>query len=248
MPAVLTASPTPRSRRTVAECISRVLRDVGMGNHNLNSAADVLDWLNDGQDELAERSGWFRGTYLGSTVANQAEYDLPAAPSARFLTIEEVYLSGDRVAYLPFEQLQALWGTFRDQTSTAPRWWSARGGSSIYLHPAPSAAGTDVLRIWGIALPPYVSQDGDKLYVPHGLERAILDYACLQASIKDAHGEGARRIQYYAGKWERWIEHAIRRGNSVSLDDVTALGEDAVGRAAVGPGYIDPNAVVTAPV
>ena len=248
MPAILTPSPSPRSRRTLAELQTRILRNLGLAGTNKVSTADLTDWLNDAQDEIARLSGWFRGSYQGNVTAGAAEYDLPAAPAARFLSIEEVYVSSAPVAYLPFDQLQQYYRRFRDQTAATARWWSTRGGSSIYLHPKPSATVVDALVIYGIALPPYVSQDGDKLYVPHGLEQAAIDYCMLQGSLKDAHGEGARRLQYLAAKWQEWEARIISSPSNVSVNEVIAMGEDAVSDTGYGPGYIPPGTIVSAPV
>ncbi len=97
-------------------------------------------------------------------------------------------------------------------------------------------------------VPKLVSQDGDKLYVPHGLEQAAIDYCMLQGSLKDAHGEGSRRLQYLAAKWEQWEARIIRSPSGVAVNEVIALGEDAVSDRGYGPGYIPPGTIVSSPV
>jgi hypothetical protein len=248
MPDVLTAQPTPRTRRTLSEARNDVARSLNVKGANWLTDADLTFMLNDGQDEVARISRWYRSSWQGGTTANTAQIDLPAPPLARFLAVEEVYHDDQPLLQIRFELLQEYYRRFRTQTAADPRWWAANGNSALYLYPTPTLTEVDILKVYGQALPPYVSQDEDKLYVPHGLENAILDFARLQVSLKDAHGEGARRLPYFEGRWyQHWIPEIQRAVAGVNPEDVTALGEDATSPATPGPGYIPPGTIVSAP-
>jgi hypothetical protein len=227
--------------------ITRVKRDLSLDGSSFLSDADITEWLSEAQEIFARETRWFKFSLSLSTVVGTAEYAFPDAASAQVLTIDWVRLDDQDLWPLRTQgRLDGASWDWRDQQGT-PTHWFVRGMSQIRLWPTPGTASADGLEIYGTGLPPVVSEDDEQLYCPNSYDHALLAFAKMRASEKDAHGEGARRF----GKYEREWEEALRAGKlSVSQADEWAqvfLGENAL--MGHGPGYrqIPPFTSITAP-
>lgn len=179
-------------------------------------------------------------------VAATAEYDLPSTASYRCLMIEEVWHLDVPLAPTTRDRVRQLSPNWRNESGT-PFCYFLRGTSSIYLYPAPSVTDSDALDVFFAALPPKVTTAGDQYYLPHGFEDYLLNYGNWRASVKDAHGEGARRVEMYLGLWMKDLERGKQKVQEADNQEVVSMGEEAVyGRLGAG-GYVPYFTSITAP-
>lgn len=248
MPALTTPSPYPRSRYTLEELIDRVRGDLSLRGSSFLTDAEIIDWLNDAQEEFARETKWFKYSLSLSTVANQAEYDFPDGASAQVLTVDWVRLD-DRDLY-PLRGQSMLdrgnWA-WRDQQGT-PTHWFLRGVAKIRLWPTPTAASANGLDLFGTGLPPVVTNNQDQFYIPNGYDPALLAYAKMMATRKDAHGEGARRVGMYEADWMALVKKGQLDVSGANEWEQVFAGEAALGQASpTTPGYIPFFTNITAP-
>lgn len=210
MPDILNPAFSPRSIWTLLELRDRVRGKLALRSTSFIGDDEATDWLNEAQVEIARIWKWFRQTILASTVAAQAEYNLPQPAAARCLSIEEMFYDDLEIQFLRPEQLSRYQGNWRTETGR-PWGWMVRGDHAYRLYPIPDASTANILSIIYSALPPEVTAPEDKFYIPHGWDTALMHYACWQGSIKDAHGEGSRRVDLFERLW---------------LRDLTMIGED----------------------
>ena len=202
MPVILLDDLYTRSTFTYAEANDRVLGDLGLRNNNMITSGDVGNWMNEAQTILARDSQAFYATFAIPTVSGTAEYAIPFDSGARAISIVTAEYKG--VALFPYSLLTVYAENPRWRTAPAstPRGYWQRSFSSIGLYPAPSSSGSADLVVIAAVVPPQVTAPDDFFYIPHGCEDALIVYAKLCASIKDAYGEGKERIPFFAAEWK----------------------------------------------
>jgi hypothetical protein len=72
--------------------------------------------------------------------------------------------------------------------------------------------------------------------VPYSAESAIITYCKLQASLKDAYGEGANRIARYERDWQKAIEDLRKQVGNFAQHEVISLGGAGLRRGGRGFG------------
>src|SRR5436190_271820 len=137
MPALLDDSTAPRSRRTLLEMRSRVRRDLAMLDSTLFTDADLDDWLNEAQEELARETGWYRTSETMGTTAGVKEYALPLPTAGRCIRIEEVRYGTMQLTPVSMQQLLDLDWFYRQAGNGTPYLYYARGSSGFGLHYTP---------------------------------------------------------------------------------------------------------------
>lgn len=228
MPDSLTPNGAPRSVWTLSEMRSRVRADLALTNANWLQNTDIDDWLNAAQWEAAVESKWLRISYVTGVTSGTAEYDLPFPASGRCIMIEAIEYDGNplqQYKLVDFERYDARYRTL----SGTPEAYTLRGNSTYRLLPTPNVTDSDIVTVVFAATPPRVSETSDKFYIPHGFDYALVDYACYRASLKDAHGEGARRVAEYKDKWERmWLPKLRAAAADIAERDVAVMGANGL--------------------
>lgn len=247
MPAVATPTPSPRTTRTRAELITRVRYDLQLESSTFLGDDEIGDWLNEAQERFANETHWFRAGANMGTTASTAEYDLPSSASARCLMIEEVWHLDLPLTAASGARVRALSPNWRNETGT-PFLYFLRGASSFYLYPTPSATDSDALDVFFAALPPHVTAAGDQYYLPHGFEDFLLNYAEWRASMRDASGEGTRRVQDLERLWRLDLERGKQKVQETDVNEVVSMGEEAITGSMVGGGYIPYFSNISAPL
>ncbi len=236
---ILNPAFSPRSIWTLSELRDRVRGKLGLRNAAFLTDDDVSDYLNEAQVEIARTWKWFRQTLTTGTIAGQAEYNLPQPAAARCLSIEEIYHNSLPLAFARPETVAAWEWNWRFQ-SGLPWAWLVRGDHAYRLYPTPDAtAGTAILLVYA-SLPPEVTATEDKFYVPHGWDTALIHYGCWQGSIKDAHGEGARRVDLFERLWLRDLKAIGDDVHDAAEPHVAAFGADNLRASTTRPGVYVP--------
>lgn len=246
MPAIASPTPSPRTTRTRAEFIARVRSDLGLTGSSLLGTDEIGDWLIEAQERFAVETHWFRAGHNMGVTDGTAEYDLPSTASYRCLMIEEVWHNDLPLYASTREKVASGSPNWRTQEGT-PFCYFLRGNSSVYLYPTPGTTDADALDLYFAALPPKVTAAGDQYYLPHGFEDYLLNYACWRASVKDAHGEGARRVEMYLGLWMKDLERGKQKVQEADNQEVVSMGEEAVYGRQAGGGFIPYFTNITAP-
>jgi hypothetical protein len=228
VPAILNPFPATRTRYTKAEYRDRVRRDLQLyGNTRVLVDADLNAWGLEAQDLFAEETKWFRNAVTVDTVADQAEYVLPATATGRVLMVEEVWYDNLPLYPITPHNLSPWAGNSRDMTGR-PSHYMVRGTTAIRLWPAPSDATSAIVEVVYAGLPPPPADDGDYYYAPHGHDAALIAYGRFRGSFKDAHGEGSRRLQKAEEEWREALAKGKESVAEAYEDDVCQMGADAV--------------------
>lgn len=228
MPAFLSPELAPRSRDTLTTLIDRVRGDLGLRDNAYVTDADITRWLNEAQSKIAREGRWFRVAAVVGVTAGTKEYEIPDPTSGRLLAVEQVWLSGVQLYPVALETLALSEPDYLDQSNGSPYWYYLRGATAIGLHPTPSTTALTGLTVMGPAEPPHISAGDDTFYVPQTGQDALVNYACFRASIKDAHGEGGKRLSLFQGLWEQNLRQIIDEANSTSDTEQIIVGEQSI--------------------
>jgi hypothetical protein len=234
-----------RSTQTLAEISGTVLGDLGLRNNNFVTSGDLTRWCNRAQVILARETQCFHVTTTSGTTSGTAEYPIPAESTGKAIAIQRVMYNGKPLCCVSINQLFAhnyYWQTAGPGT---PRYYYHQGLSSIGLYPCPDTTDEDILQITTTVIPPEVTEPEDLLYIPHGLDDAIEIYCKLQASLKDAYGEGKERIAVYRQEWNDVLKRAKDLANTIMENEPVRVGEDAWTMGGRNPFWVSPDAVAT---
>ena len=248
MPSLLISDLYTRSYFSLSEAQDEVLGDLALRNTNIVTSGDIGRWLNRAQTLLARDSQAFFADFEIVTTSGTAEYAVPGDSGALALSITEVLYKNVPLWCLSISQLYAWNVKWRSAASSTPWAYYQRGMSSIGLYPAPSSSGTADLVVTAAVIPPKVTEPEDFFYVPVGCEDGLISYAKLQASLKDAFGEGERRIPEYKEEWKLAKARACQLVRDAQGQRIIRFGENGLlydGRAPFGGWWFDPSAVAT---
>ena len=228
MPAFLSPELAPRSRGTLSELIDRVRGDLGLRDNAYVTDTDITFWLNEGQSEIAREAQWFRTATTAGTTSGTKEYELPGPSSGRCIAIEEIWLDGVQLYPIALDTLALGQPDYLDQGNGTPYFYYLRGSTGFDLHPTPGSTALANLTLVYVGEPPHISAPGDTFYVPATGQAALIDYACLRASLKDAHGEGGKRVAHYERAWERRLKQICDQASSAGDRDLVVVGEQSI--------------------
>lgn len=228
MAALIDHTNAPRSLIGLAAARTRVKGDLGLTDSSLLTDANLLAWLNEGQDRLARILRWYRTFDVMGTTANVKEYALPTDSSGRCIQIEEVRYDDEQLECVTQHQLRIWDWNYVDAGTGRPEWFYPRGAGGFGLHVTPDTTNATILTVLFVALPPHVAADGDKFYCPLGGEDYILAHAKLLASQKDIYGEGARRTAEFRQDREDVLRELKRQVDQSAERERVIFGSDAL--------------------
>jgi hypothetical protein len=245
MPALVLSNYYSRSKWTLEEIQDQVLGDLGLRNNNFVTSGDIERWANNAQDILARDTRAFHVTLTSGTTSGTSEYPIPNDVIGKALTIECVMYDGTPLPCVSQNWLDAHNRYWRTAPVGTPQYYYHRGFSVVGLYPNPDTTDEDILTVYVTALPPAVSEPEDLFYIPHGLDDAITTYCKLQASLKDAYGEGKGRIEYYKNEWMICQRKAMEIAASVNENEILRIGEQAAWGGGFDPFYTSSTTIAT---
>jgi len=200
---------------TNLEIITRVRDMLNEATATQWSDTQLRRWMNDGAKHIA-RETHFAETNQDIDVAADAQS--VAAPT-NVLMIQHVYWIPDSdtdhiVPLVPkhYEQMDALWGSWQNQTTGEPVAFAPRGVSPslrIYMYPTPDEAGT--LRVFHTAIPTDIatdtSADATTSTVPDGWVDLLVDYVEYRALRRDRDPRWQEAKQLFDEKLEDMAQY-----------------------------------------
>lgn len=166
----------------VADRVKRIFGDEG-GVQITDT--DLIRWINDAQEQIvADNQGLMEATVSASSIANQADYDVPVD----LFTLRSLMYNGFRLKSMSFQEFNEYVDGFRASSGTTPYTagtpemfmvWNRQ----ITLFPTPDKALANGIRIYYIKHPPPVANLADSLSVPLEYHNIVVDY-CLQQAYE----------------------------------------------------------------
>jgi len=214
---------TQRSTFTATNLYDRVRAEIGMRGSNLLVDADILVWANEAVRQCAAESHWYRTSTPATPTAGTAEYDLPTL----CIAIEEVLWDGlpiGQVSLADFYNFDPYW---RSTSQGTPYCYYLRGTTKYGLYPTPDVSTANIITLYYTALPAENAGTTNTFEIPTASQRAIEAYCLYRASMKDATGEGARRVEIYQKEWLSELERLKETVANMNEAEVFVLGIDS---------------------
>lgn len=193
---------------TVTGAISRCRYQTMEEDSARHTDAGIVDLLNEGSDEFARRTLWFTDEETYGITAGDPRVRLPD----RCLSVREVIFDGVQLYPMPVEQLRRGGYNYQSVSGT-PVYYAVEQGVNLHLYPTPTSGTTDILTVRFIGMPPHkdLSAPQGRWAILPGFDRALLIYAKMLMSERDASGEGGQRYGTYVAQWEQIIREARQR-------------------------------------
>lgn len=203
-----------------------MLADLALSTTNRITNTDILAWCNQAQDLIALETHWYRTSSYIDAVAGTKEYDLPSD----LLAVEEVWWDPLLRRLIPMtpeglEGLAFYSPDWRYAPQGIPIYYYLQVNSSLGMHPTPVASTTAAIFLVYSKYPAQATLTTDYIYAPPGCEKAVQDYACWKACLKDIYGEGEKRVQLYKQAWEQELARIKKQVEATFTDDMCVIGE-----------------------
>lgn len=149
----------------------------------------ILDWINDGQAEIVQRTDeLFQTKATASTTAGTAEYSLPTV-ATNIIRMNRVFYKGNSIRPISIQQAEELYPekdmTPRPQGIPEAYWiWA----NKIIFEPAPDATGA-FLTVYFQTYPTNLAAIGDSLTLPERYHLKVVDYCIAKAAELDDDDE-----------------------------------------------------------
>lgn len=170
----------------VADVISRVTRSFGDEANAQITDADIIRWINDGQNEIAQAVELLEVMATTTTSSKKVDYDLPA----NMVTLKAVYLDDTRLENYSTQEFDEYIRKWNDGASgSGDTWVYTSWGNKVTLFPAPPSGSTLKLQI--SCFPAPVESSSDELNIPLRYHNRLVEYVLQQAYELDENYEAA---------------------------------------------------------
>jgi hypothetical protein len=193
----------------ITEVRSRLDQIVGGPVPEQWSDAEITNWLNEGQRDVARRAEVLQANASIPTTVGVQQYDAP--PDV--IRIHRVEWSAGAnqpiypLEYRDFNSMDSVWWTSQAITQSRPVWWTAWGfppNLKLVLYPKPASSGA--LKLFYYRMPVDMVSDTDNADVPTGWEDLLVLWAEHVALRKDADRRWVEAKQLYEERLNQMIE------------------------------------------
>jgi hypothetical protein len=186
--------------RTLLQARNRVR---GLAGLTKATPDEVDELLNEGHKELCARSEWLRARVsIGSTVANEADYALPASVYKPL----KVYVDGALFSPTDEDEVDGLTQSDGGLTLASRGLWEltqdAAGAEFVTLYPPPGTAGLAITSS-AVVYPDDLEDDGDPFRVPDDFFIGPVNYAF--SKIYGGTEDNTDLAEYYEQKFENTV-------------------------------------------
>ena len=181
-----------KTNRIVNDVLTHVKRQFGDESGVQITDADIIRWINAGQDEIFRRSEPVKATTYADLVAGQANYKLPDG----VLRVQTLYVNGVPAEQKSTQEIEEYvlsqdpLGLGRGQSVA----WSEWGGT-ITLYPTPELNAVAGLTLKYIKAPVLVENTTTPLSIPDAFYNRLIEYVLQQAYELDENFQASELKQ-----------------------------------------------------
>lgn len=208
--------------RTAGEIIAYVERAFGDESGAQVTEADIIRWINSGQNEINKENRLLKATATTPLVVGTRSYTFP---TPNILEIEVLQLAGKPLQYMSFKEAND-YILREDPTFTlsdTPWLWYEWGGE-ILLYPTPNAVFT--LTLYYIKYPTPITASTDILGLPDSYFEALLQFCLGQAYEQDDDWTGSAQKQQQLKESLNKLSDDQSRYNRQYYSTITEINED----------------------
>lgn len=170
----------------VADVISRVTRTFGDESNAQITEADIIRWINDGQNEIAQVQELLESTATTVTTAGRVDYDLPDT----LVRLKAVYYDDMKLPNLSTQEFDEWIRQWNDGSKgSGDSYVYTSWGNKVTLFPAP--VDEKELKLYFSCFPKPVSAKTDDLSLPLRYHNRIVEYVLQQAFELDENWDAA---------------------------------------------------------
>lgn len=176
------------SSHTVNDVLNYVKRQFGDEAAIQISDADIIRWVNAGQDEIFRLNEPVKSSVTANLVAGQGTYTFPDG----ILRVQSIYVNGLPVEYKSTQEAEEYILQY-DQSGVQtdiPQVWYEWGGS-FTLYPTPNANLTNGIKFNYIKAPTPVTSGANSLSIPDVYYNRLIEYVLQQAYELDENFNAA---------------------------------------------------------
>lgn len=176
------------SSHTVNDVLNYVKRQFGDEAAIQISDADIIRWVNAGQDEIFRLNEPVKSSVTANLVAGQGTYIFPDG----ILRVQSIYVNGRPVEYKGTQEAEEYILQY-DQSGVQtdiPQVWYEWGGS-FTLYPTPNASLVDGIKFNYIKAPTPVTSGANPLSIPDVYYNRLIEYVLQQAYELDENFSAA---------------------------------------------------------
>jgi hypothetical protein len=170
----------------VADVISRVKRQFGDESGAQVIDEDIIRWINDGQNEIAQMQDLLEASAITLTAEGKVDYELPP----NMVSLKSVYYDDRKVENLSSQEFDEWIRKWNDGSKgSGDTWVYTSWGNKITLFPNPMDR--KELKLTYSCFPAPVEATTDSLNIPLRYHNRVVEYVLQQAYELDENFEAA---------------------------------------------------------
>lgn len=208
--------------RTVQQVIDYVKRQFGDESGVQINDADVIRWINSGQDEIFRRSEPIKASSTADIVAGTHTYTFPAD----VLKVQSLLYNGVPVKFMSYQEAEEHLQEHdpnRVERGTPQVWYE--WGGEFTLWPTPELNSTGGLNIKYVKAPTIVDSVGDTLATPDVYFNRLVEYVLQQAYELDENWAAAESKANQFGE-NLMMQNGQGNTQASTYPRITVLDED----------------------
>lgn len=209
--------------KTVQNVIDRVTRQFGDESGAQVTNADIISWINSGQQEINRQQRILKDIAVTPTIIGTSGY---AFPTPKILQIETLQYKGkplDQMSFNAFQEYIQVSDPEATQTGTPLYWYE--WGTNINLYPIPDAV--ENLTLYYVKYPDDIANVSDTLTIPDNYYDALLQYCLQQAYEQDDDWTGSAQKQQQLKEQLSALSEDGNRFGRQYYPTITILDEEA---------------------
>lgn len=208
--------------KTANDVIAYVTRAFGDESGAQVTEADIIRWINSGQNEINKENRILKATATTPLVIGTRSYTFP---TPQILEIEVLHVDGKPAQYMTFKEAnEYVLSNDPEFTATGTPWMWYEWGGDILLYPTPDAV-LD-LTLYYIKYPTAIAAGVDTLGIPDSYYEALLQFCLAQAYEQDDDWTGSAQKQQQLRDSLTKLAEDGSRYNRQYYSTITFLDED----------------------
>jgi hypothetical protein len=207
----------------VSDIVTRVQRQFGDEASVQIDSNDIMRWINDGANKLAQEQDILQATGVMSSVAGTNSYALPSD----LLAVRTMYYNNKKLKFLKrTEYDEYINSTDPDEIQVGTSFLYTQWGPNYVLYPKPDTSIANGIKLFYIQRPTKVTTTADQCPLPEEYHPRLVEYCLQQAYQTDEDWDAATQMSNQLEDGVQKLTQSVNFKDRETYPVITVLADD----------------------